>query len=176
MSYVERSHRTLGDMAWKDEDFDIVEQLQMTLDDRRRRYNEELPVQAANCQRRPPLQVHPWARHSGRPFHPGLEWTLFSIERVDAYLASQIWTRKVRSVGNVSVGGHLYYVGRTHLEETVSVQFIPETRSFRFEAADGALVAELPAIGLDKIDLIGYMPIEQVVPVVFQLPLPLEGV
>ena len=175
-AHIERNHRTLGDMAWKDEHFDTVEQLQRILDDRRQRYNEELPVQAANCQGCPPLEVHPWARHSGRPFHPALEWTLFDMARVDAYLSSHLWTRKVSATGNVSVGGHLYYVGRTHLEETVSVRFIAETRSFRFEAADGALVAELPAVGLDKADLIGCVPLEEALPVAFQLPLPLEGV
>lgn len=174
--HVERNHRTLGDMAWKDEHFDDVKPLQVTLDDRRQRYNEELPVHAANCRGRPPLEVYPWARHSGRPFHPALEWKLFDMERVDAYLASRVWTRKVSASGNVSIGGHLYYVGRAHLEETVSVRFIRETRAFRFQLTDGTLVAELPAVGLDKADLIGYVPIEEALPVVFQLPLPLEGV
>lgn len=95
---------------------------------------------------------------------------------MDAYLASCIWTRKVSATGNVSIGGHLYHVRRTHLEGTVSVRFIPQTRSFRFQSADGTLVAELPAVGLDKADLIGYMPIEEALAVAFQLPLPLEGV
>lgn len=174
--HVERNHRTLGDMAWKDEHFDNQKQLQATLDDRRQRYNEELPVQAANCQGHPPLEVHPWARHSGRPFHPDLEWMLFDMERVDAYLASRVWTRQVSASGNVSVGGHLYYVGRAHLEETVSVRFIRATRAFCFQLADGTLVAELPAVGLNKVDLIDYMPIEEAFPMTFQLPLPLEGV
>jgi hypothetical protein len=174
--HVERNHRTLADMTWKDEHFDTLQQLQMTLDDRRQRYNRELPVQAANCRGCPPLEVHPWARHSGRPFHPALEWALFDMQRVDAYLASQVWPRKVSATGNVSVGGHHYYVGRSHLEQLVSVQFIPKTRSFRFQAPDGSLVAERPAVGLDKVDLIGYMPLERAIPLVFQLPLPLEGV
>jgi transposase-like protein len=174
--HVERTHRTLGDMAWKDERFDVVESLQTALDDRRQRYHEELPVQAADCQGRPPLEVRPWARHSGRPFHPALEWELFDMKRVDAYLARHVWTRQVSATGNVSLGGHPYYVGRTHLEETVSVRFIPETRSFRFRAGDGALVAELTAVGLDKVDIVGGMPVEQAFPLAFQLPLPLEGV
>jgi hypothetical protein len=93
-------------MAWKDEHFDTVEQLQTILDDHRQRYNEEMLVQAARCQGRPPLEVHPWARRSGRPFHPSLEWTLFDMTRVDAHLSSHIWTRKVSAIGNVSVGGH----------------------------------------------------------------------
>jgi hypothetical protein len=176
--HVERNHRTLGDMAWKDEHFDTCALLQATLDDRRQRYNTELPVQAAHCQGRPPLQARPWARHSGRPFQPTLEETLFDLKRVDAYLASHLWTRQVSATGDVSVGGHPYYVGRTHLRETVSVRFIPETRSFHFEAADGTLVAHRPAVGLDQADLIGSTPREEppVLPQSFQLSLPLEGV
>jgi hypothetical protein len=34
---------------------------------------------------------------------------------------------------------------------------------------------ERPATGLDKADIIGRMPIEHAYPLVFQLPLPLEG-
>jgi len=174
--HVERGHRTLGDMTWKDEHFDHVEDLQAALDDRRQRYNQELPVQAADCHGRPPLVVHPEARHSGRPFHLALEWTLFDIRRVDAYLASRVWTRQISSAGNVGLANHLYYVGRTHLNQTISVRFVPEVRTFRFQLADGTLIKELPAVGLEQVDLIGYMPLEEAVPVTFQLPLPLEGV
>ncbi|HET7087485.1 MAG TPA: hypothetical protein VFL17_02430 [Anaerolineae bacterium] len=173
---VERGHRTLGDMAWKDEHFDRVEDLQAALDDRRQRYNQELPVHAADCHGRPPLGAHPEARHSGRPFHPALEWTLFDMRRVEAYLACHVWTRQVSAAGNVGLSNHLYYVGCTYHQQTVSVRFIPETRTFRFQVADGTPVKELPAVGLDQVDLIGYMPLEEAVPVVFQLPLPLEGV
>jgi len=173
---VERGHRTLGDMTWKDEHFDQVEGLQAALDDRRQRYNQELPVQAADCQGRPPLVVHPQAWHSGRPFHPALEWTLFDIQRVDTYLASRVWTRQISAAGCVRLGNHLYYIGRAHLKQAVSVRFISDTRTFRFELADGTLVNQLPAVDLDKADLIGYLPIEEAVSVVFQMPLPLEGV
>jgi hypothetical protein len=175
-SQVERGHRTLADMAWKDETFNVLDALQTTLDDRRQRYNTELPVQAADCHGRPPLAAHPQARHSGRPFHPALEWTLFDMQRVDTYLASQVWTRQVSSAGNVGIGGHLYYLGRAHLNQTVSARFMPDTRTFRFQLADGTLVHDLPAVGLDKVDLIGYMPIDHILPVTLQLPLPWEGV
>jgi hypothetical protein len=84
---VERSHRTLGDMTWKDETFAQVTELQAALDDRRQRYNVDLPVKAADCHRQPPLSVHPTAHFSGRPFCPELEWQLFDLNRVDTFLA-----------------------------------------------------------------------------------------
>lgn len=173
---VERNHRTVGDMVFKDEHFDTLPELQATLEDRRQRYNYELPVVAADCKGQPPLVVHPSAAHSGRPFHPSLEWTLFNMERVEQYLARDVWTRQVSASGNVAIGDHLYYVGRDHLKEMVSVRFLPEGRTFRFQLMDGTVIKESLAIGLEKIDLIGYMPLEEALPLTFQLPLPLVGV
>jgi len=173
---VERSHRTLGDMAWKDEPSEHLAQLQALVDDRRQRYNTELPVRAADCQCRPPLVARPQARHSGRPFDRAWEWDLFDLGRVDAYLAQFVWTRQVSATGSVGIGNHLYYVGRTHLNQTVSVRFLPTARAFRFQLADGTVLREQPAVGLDQIDLIGYMPLDEVLLVPWQLPLPLQGV
>lgn len=174
--HIERNHRTLGDMSWRDEPSATVAQLQALLDARRQRHNEELPVQAADCQGRPPLVAYPHARHSGRPFACGGEWLAFDLARVDAYLAQFVWTRRVSASGSVAVGNHLYYAGRSCLHETLSVRFNPATRAFRFERADGTLLVERPAVGLDKLDLIGYMPVEEALPVPWQFPLLLEGV
>lgn len=173
---VERNHRTLGDMAYKDQRFSSVEHLQAALDHSRHRYNNEFPAQASHCARHPPLTAHPWATHSGRAFHPDVEWTLLDLYRVDLHLASKIWTRTVSAIGTVEIGRHCYSVGRKRAHETVSVRFIPPTRAFRIEASDGSWVTELPSVGLDALDIIGRMPIQESCPVVFQLPLPLEGV
>jgi hypothetical protein len=62
------------------------------------------------------------------------------------------------------------------LNQTVSVRFLPAGRVFRFQLADGTVVAERPAVGLDKVDLIGYMPLDEALLVPWQLPLPLQGV
>jgi transposase InsO family protein len=146
---VERGHRTLGDMTWKDELFAQVMALQAALDDRQQRYNTELPVKAADCDGHPPLSVHPTARFSGRPFHPELEWVLFDLNRVDAFLAQQVWIRHVGEQGQVGIGYHHYYLGRDHAFQTVTVRFQPTTRTFRFDLADGTHWADMPARGLD---------------------------
>lgn len=173
---VERNHRTLADMAWRDQHFDDLAQLQTALDDHRQRYHEDLPVKAANCLGQPPLVVHPEARFSGRPYHPALEWELFDMQRVDLYLSQYVWTRKVTGNGVVSFGAHHYYVGRAYIGQTISGQFIPETRSFRLQAMDGARLRELPAKGLGKTDILGFIPAEQALPIGFQFSLPLVGV
>jgi hypothetical protein len=174
--HVERGHRTIGDMAWKDLHCTTLNQLQTALDECRQRYNHELPVQAAACAGRPPLAVHPWAEHSGRTFHREVEWTLCDIKRVDAYLAQQIWTRKVGARGVVHVGRHRYQVGCIHAGERVAVRFIPEKQTFQFQASDGTWTVEHAAIELDQADIIGRVPLRQAPSLVFQLPLPLEGV
>lgn len=173
---VERNHRTLGDMAYKDQHFSSVEDLQTALDQSRHRYNSKFPAQASDCAGHPPLTAHPWATHSGRVFHPDVEWTLFDLSRVDRYLSSIIWTRSVSAIGTVEIGRHCYSVGRKHAHETVSLRFIPSTRAFRIEASDGSWSTELPSVGLDALDIVGRMPIQESCLSVFQLPLPLEGV
>jgi transposase InsO family protein len=173
---IERNHRTLGDMTWKDEAFAQISALQDALNDRQQRYNSELPVTAADCDGQPPLRVHPTARFSGRPFQPELEWVLFDLNRVDAFLAQQIWIRHVGEQGQVGVGSDHYYLGRDYAFQTVTVHFQPATRTFRFDLADGTHLADIPARGLDKADLIGYAPLSEGGPLIFQFPLPLAGV
>lgn len=171
---VERTHRTLGDWVWKDIHFDALAPMQQALDATRYCYNHEFPVQAADCKGRPPLSVYPHARHSGRPFHPDVEWLLFDLDRVDRYLSAFVWTRKVWSSGKVSVGGHSYLVGRAYAAQTVSVRFIPGSRTFRFQAKDGSLIVERPALGLDKATIIGRIPVTVCDSFCFQLPLALQ--
>lgn len=175
-SQVERTHRTLGDMVWKDTHFATLEQFQFALDAGRHRYNTELPVQAANCRGQPPLTAHPCAKHSGRPFHIDVEWILFDMHRVDTYLSSFVWTRKVWPNGRTAVAGHDYRLGTAYAGQTVSVRFVPNSRAFRFLTEDGTLIAEWPAVGLDKEDIIGRIPVQVPTLLSFQLPLPLEGV
>lgn len=175
-AHVERNHRTLAEMAWMDQRFESLDELQASLDDHRQRYLECLPVKAADCQGRPPLVAHPEARFSGRPYHAALEWQQFDMQLVDQYLSQRVWTRKVAGKGVVSFGAHHYYVGSAYVGQSISGQFIPETRAFRFQTADGALIRELPAKGLDKSDLLGYIPVQEALPIGYQFPLPLLGV
>ena len=173
---VERNHRTLADMAWIDRHFDNLDQLQAALDEHRQRYNELLPVEAADCHGQPPLVVHPEACFSGRSYHPALEWRQFDMQRVEQYLSQHVWIRRVSSTGVVSFGANPYFVGHAYLRQHISGQFIPETRSFRFQTADGKFIRELPAKGLEKEDLLGFIPFEAALPVGYQFPLPLVGV
>lgn len=173
---VERTHRTLAEMGWLDAPATSVSDLQAVLDDCRQRYNHELPVRAAGCAGRPPLVAHPHAHHSGRPFSAALEWDLFELDRVDTYLASQIWTRQVNTAGTVGFFDQVYTVGRAYAHQAVSIRFVPKGRVLRFALPDGTRLGEHPVKGLDKEDLIGCLPLELALPTAWQLPLQLQGV
>ena len=173
---AERTHRTLAEMGWLDEPGTSLTALQAVLDDRRQRYNHELPVRASDCHGRPPLVAHPQAMHSGRPFQPALEWELFDLARVDAYLAGRVWTRQVTAAGNVGFFNQVYTVGRAHVHQTVSLRFLPETRRLHFELADGTSLGDRPAKSFNREDLLGFLPLDLALLSPWQLSFHFQGV
>jgi transposase InsO family protein len=173
---IERNHRTLGDFAWKDQIFDQVGDLQQALDQHQQRYNQAYPSKAAHCQGCPPLVAFPEAGSTGHPYHPANEWDSFDLNRVDAYLAQFIWTRTISTNGRAYLGNQRYGLGRTYRGQKVSIRFLPAARTFRFESADGTVLKELPALGLAKEDILGFLPADLALPVGFQFCLPLVGV
>lgn len=172
---VERGHRTLADMAWKDQPAADVQALQSSLDAMRRRHNYELPVQAADCDGRPPLLAHPAAIHSGRPYDPAIEWTLFDMARIDRYLAERPWVRQITQSGCVSLGRHLYILGRAHKGKLATARFEASTHTFHFQLADGTDLGRQPAVVPDKAELIGFCPLNAELAMPVQLPLLTEA-
>jgi hypothetical protein len=173
---VERHHRTQGDFVWKDQTFEQLEPFQLALDYHRQLYNEQYPSAAAHCHGHPPLSVFPTARTTGRSYHPDLEWDLFDLDRVDAFLAEHVWTRKVATNGTVHLGNYYYILGAIWKAQFVSARFLPGSRSFRFQAKDGSLITDLPALGIEKEHLIGLIPTHLPLPLGFQFVFPLPGV
>lgn len=173
---VERTHRTQGDFVWNDQTFEQLDLFQQALDYHRQFYNEQYPSEAAHCHGNPPLSVFPTALSTGRTYHPDLEWDLFDLNRVDAFLAKQIWTRKVAKNGTVHLGDHYYILGSIWKAQSVSIRFLPGSRFFRFQAKDGSLIADLPALGLDKEHLMGLIPAHIPLLAGFQFSFSLPGV
>ena len=170
--HIERNHRTLGDLGWKDHPPANLPDLQAQLDADCARYNQEYPAQAADCQGQPPLVRHPEALHSGRPYSAECEWISFSLESVDHYLARLTWVRKVDVNGCLFLGDHRYSLGRVYRSQRVSARFVPEQRAFCFETEQGAWIKTIPAKGLEKSDLTGLIPQELPVGWAVQLSLP----
>jgi hypothetical protein len=174
--HIERNHRTLGDMSWKDQLPKDLADFQQQLDTCRLRYNHEFPSHASDCQGQAPLVRHPQAVFSGRPYQTSCEWDQFDLASVDHYLAKFRWVRKADSHGVVFVGNHPYNLGKKYKGQSVLVRFQPEQRSFSFETEQGFLIKLLPAVGLDTSDLTGLIPNPIASGIPFQLTFPWVGV
>jgi hypothetical protein len=108
---VERCHRTVYDYAIAGKPARDIQALQARLDNAVHELNEELPSRAEGCAGQPPVKAHPELLIPRRSFRAEHELALFDLQRVDAYLATFMWKRKVGTHGQISLGGqHNYYL------------------------------------------------------------------
>jgi transposase InsO family protein len=175
---VERNHRTLDGFALDEASRANLTSLQQALDRERRLYHEHFPTRAGDCDGQPPLVVHPELRAPRRPYRPDWELALFDLRRVELYLATFTFQRKVSSVGRVSLGRRMYSVGRPWAGKIVKVRFDPDQRQWVFllpsatGEGENQEIARRAIKGLDVQTLTGLDP-EEVVPASsVQLPLP----
>jgi hypothetical protein len=173
---IERAHRILGELSWKDNPPRDLADLQQQLDGARVRYNLEYPSQAADCHGLPPLLTHPEAVYSGRPYQLQSEWETFNLELVDAYLTNLRWVRHADRNGTVFLGNAPYYLGKDNRQQAVHIRFLPEGRRFRFENEAGGMLKTLAAQGISRWDLTGLQPAPLKSGRVLQLSLPWVGV
>jgi len=131
---VERCHRTVNDYAIVGNEKHSVVELQSILDEAVLEMAIDLPSRADGCAGRTPAEAHPELMEPRRPFQAAHELAIFDLTRVDSFLSTFIWTRKVNKVGQVSIGGqHKYYtVGQDYAYQQVVVRFDPRDRSFVF--------------------------------------------
>lgn len=156
---VERCHRTVNDYAVVgNEDADLT-QLQRILGESIDELNKELPSQAKDCHGLPPLRAHPELLEPRHPFQPTHELALFDIQRVDAYLATFVWERKVGTTGQITLGGRhqRYSVGRAYAHHQVLIRFDPHDRHFVFyhDQDPDHEIGRRPAKDLEVADLTG---------------------
>lgn len=156
---VERCHRTLNEYAIVGNQDHAVASLQDILNQAVHELTVELPSRAEGCAGRPPIVAHPELLQPRHPFQPEHELALWDLARVDAYLASFTWERKVGKTGQITLGGqHEYYsVGRPWAGHCVRVRFDRADRHFVFYdvLAPEQEIGRRPARGLDVTDLTG---------------------
>lgn len=68
------------------------------------------------------LAALPTLAHSGRPYDPAEEAALWDEQRVWAFLAAQVWRRRVDQVGRISLYNRAVGVGRAWAGQTVAVR------------------------------------------------------
>jgi transposase InsO family protein len=131
---VERCHRTVTDYAIVGNEENPLPKLQTLLDQAIFELAYELPSRAEGCAGKPPIQAHPDLLQPRRAFWAQEELAHFDLKRVDAYLATLTWQRKVGQTGQICIGGshHSYTVGRTWAGSEVLVRFDPANRHFVF--------------------------------------------
>ena len=129
-SEVERFHRTWHARVILGQRFNDRQHLQQSSDRELEWMNEKLSSRAKDCAGRPPLVAHPEAREPRRPYHPERELELFSMQRVYCFLAERYWWRRVSAVGQITLGGQRYYVGRPYKGQDVRITFDPQTVEF----------------------------------------------
>jgi transposase InsO family protein len=179
---VERCQRTVNDYAIVGNEDAGLMQLQHILDQAVHELAFELPSRAEGCGGVAPVVAHPELLHPRHPFQPRHELALFDLKRVDSYLATLTWERKVGKTGQITIGGHhqRYSVGRAYSRQQVLVRFDPTDRHFVFFHVNqpGKEIGRRPARNLDTCDITGLAEWPRGLGVQ-QLPLPLfvsEGV
>jgi hypothetical protein len=175
---VERGHRTWNDWLMQPEPTPNLITYQAELDRARYMHNQVLSSQAGDCQGRIPYQAHPEVCIPIRPFVFEAELLLFSLNRVDHFLAQFIWHHKVTVSGQVFIGEQVYYVGQKYSGIQATVRFDPPDRHFVFtHPQTGKVLKRCPAKGLDIPTITGLQPENQPeLSQPFQLPLPFLGV
>ena len=177
---VERCHRTLNEYAIVGNEDNPLPNLQVLLDQAVFELAYELPSRAEGCAGKTPIQAHPELLQPRRTFRAQEELAHFDLKRVDTYLATFTWQRKVSHTGQICIGGHHHYytVGRAYAGSEVLVRFDPADRHFVFydPKASEKVIGRQPARHLEVEDLTGYATFPQgLFPQ--QLPLPLfQGV
>lgn len=131
---VERCHRTVYEYALVGNEDLSLSSLQRSLAHAVYELNYELPSQAEGCAGMTPIQAHPELLQTRVFFQPEYELAYFDLNRMDAYLATFTWQRKVSKTGQICIGGHHHYylVGREHMRKDVLVRFDPADRCFVF--------------------------------------------
>jgi transposase InsO family protein len=156
---VERCHRTINEYALVGNEGLSLSSLQRSLAHAVFELNYELSSNAEGCAGMAPIQAHPELLQPRRFFQPEYELACFDIQRMDAYLATFTWQRKVSKTGQICIGGHHHYylVGREHMRKDISVRFDPLDRCFVFldpELQDEE-IGRCPARHLDVEDITG---------------------
>jgi transposase InsO family protein len=166
---VERCHQTINNFAIVGRQHLSRAQLQTELNQAVEQLLFLFPSQADGCHGQTPAVAHPELLTRPRPWLPERELACFDLQRIDYFMATMTWRRRVGKTGQICLGGHhrYYSVGRAYAQQDVFVRFDPADRTYVFflPAADaphrpGPEVGRQPARFLTATDITGLPPNE----------------
>ena len=150
---VERKHQTMDRQVCQGRTYTDFDQLFAASQKRRARLNYHIPCRMLD--QRPPLQVYPKAKHSGRYYDPRKEQELFNQQLIFDYLAKCKWCRNVNDSKGVSLGARYYTLKEAEPNSETKITFNLNTNRFRFCTPDDELITELDPKGLSFKELAG---------------------
>jgi len=113
---------------------DNIEALQQRLDEESDFQRQNYCIPAKGYKTR--MQLYPQLEEKSRPFEP----ERFDIKLVYEYLATQVWTRLVRSKGDMKFRNHYINIGRGYAQTEVTVTFDPIEVQWIIRKTDGTLL------------------------------------
>ena len=150
---TERSHQTWDKQVLQGSCFEQHTQLWTALEQRRTFLNQYLPC--ASCGDQPPLVAHPEARLPRREYRLEWEAQLLDLERVKHYLAQGHWWRKVSRGRSISIGRHIYSLGKAFCpEDYLELTFDPQANQFEAKSGSDQSI-QLPVPWLSVEELMG---------------------
>jgi len=155
-------HRTVHDFALQGCRLIDIDQINAMLREAVHTFVYELPSHAKHCAGLPPIQAHPELAATASRFQPEEELAHFDQERIDRFLATLAWERRVGKTGQVDIGAHVYSVGRSHARKLVTIRYHPPTRELVFfgqcegTGKDGEELIRHVMQGCDIANLVGF--------------------
>lgn len=150
---VERSHQTLD--GWVFCQQDLLSWLQIWEETQRNRqqYNEKYPVRT--LQKRAPMEAFPEAKCNERTYSINQEHRDWCRRKVDDFLTTGQWFRKVASSKTISLGGEIYYLPKAVAQQEVSITYLKGDQKFEVKCAVNNLRWRIAPKGLSTEELSG---------------------
>lgn len=155
---VERNHQTWMAHVVVAQEYRDVAELQAATEQAFCDRIEALPSRSRRCGGQIPLVAFPQLREPRRAYRLEGEGELFSMERVDEYLAGWQWQRTVDSCGKLSLANRNHMVGVRYRGQVVRVVFEPATRECVGRLADGSEVLRKRLVEFEEAHIRGLAP------------------
>lgn len=150
---TERSHQLWDRQVLRGQSYDTWKALYWALRKRRDFLNHQLPCSSLGG--KPIDEVYPHIYRPRRLYRPEWEEDIFEPERIHQYLAQSRWFRRVSSVGEISLGGKVYGLGKEWARDEIEITFDPDAKKLLFLNAKRTAQKSADLKGCTKAELMG---------------------